>query len=71
LTSDGFTAAVVILAERAGIEVDWAQFGAAPHGPLEDAQVSAVTGMSVATDGGSWAAGLREKARELSPRMPR
>ncbi|MFE7898067.1 DUF6086 family protein [Streptomyces sp. NPDC057424] len=69
--SDGFTATVLALAERAGIEVDWAQLGAAPDGPLEDAQVSAVTGMSAPAEVGSWAAGLREKARELGRRMPR
>ncbi|MEU0451750.1 DUF6086 family protein [Streptomyces sp. NPDC006129] len=69
--SDGFTATVLALAERAGIEVDWAQLGAAPDGPLEDVQVSAVTGMSAPAEGGSWAAGLREKARELDRRMPR
>ncbi|GAA2768732.1 DUF6086 family protein [Streptomyces paradoxus] len=69
--SDGFTTTVLALAERAGIEVDWAQLGAAPDGPLKDAQVSAVTGMSARAEGGSWAAGLREKARELSRCMPR
>ncbi|WP_405983328.1 DUF6086 family protein [Streptomyces sp. NBC_00872] len=69
--SDGFTATVLVLAERAGIEVYWAQLGAAPDGPLEDVQVSALTGMSAPGEGGSWAAGLREKARELGRRMPR
>ncbi|MDQ1039855.1 hypothetical protein QFZ75_006271 [Streptomyces sp. V3I8] len=69
--SDGFTATVLALAERAGVEVDWAQLGAAPDGPFEDAQVSAVTGMSTPAEGGSWATGLRDKARELGRRMPR
>ncbi|AMW11738.1 hypothetical protein A4E84_20895 [Streptomyces qaidamensis] len=69
--SDGFTATMLVLAERAGIEVHWAQLGAVPDGPLEDVQVSALTGMSAPADGGAWAAGLREKARELGRRMPR
>ncbi|MFJ3621933.1 DUF6086 family protein [Streptomyces iakyrus] len=69
--SEGFTATVLVLAERAGITIDWAQPGAAPDGPLEDVQVSAPTGMSTPPEDGAWAAGLREKARELSRRMPR
>jgi hypothetical protein len=69
--SDGFVATVLVLAERAGIEVDWAQLGAAQDGPLEDVQVSALTGMSAPGKGGSWAAGLRDKARDLGRRMPR
>ncbi|MFD5325155.1 DUF6086 family protein [Streptomyces sp. NPDC127092] len=69
--SDGFTATVLVLAERAGIEVDWPRHGAAPEGPLEDVQVSTVTGMSGPSEGEAWAAGLRAKAQELSRRMPR
>lgn len=69
--SDGFTATVLALAERAGVKVDWAQFGTTPHGQLEDLQVAAVKGMSAPAEGGSWAAGLREKARELGRSMPR
>jgi hypothetical protein len=69
--SDGFTATVLVLAERAGITIDWAHLGAAPDGPLEDVQVSALAGMSTPAEGGAWGAGLREKARELSRRMPR
>ncbi|MFD7974312.1 DUF6086 family protein [Streptomyces sp. NPDC059071] len=69
--SEGFTATVLVLAERAGIKVDWARHGTAPEGPLEDVQVSAVTGMSAPSEGEAWAAGLREKAQELSRRMPR
>ncbi|MFE5484032.1 DUF6086 family protein [Streptomyces sp. NPDC056527] len=68
---DGFTATVLVLAERAGITVDWARYAAAPNAPLEDVQVSTVTGMSAPADGGAWAAGLRERARELGRRMPR
>ncbi|MFI1470591.1 DUF6086 family protein [Streptomyces wuyuanensis] len=69
--SESFTAIVLVLAERAAIEVDWARLGAAPEAALEDVQVSAVTGMSAPADGAAWAAGLREKARELGRRMPR
>jgi hypothetical protein len=69
--SEGFVATVLVLAERAGITVDWAQLGTTPDGPLEDVQVSALTGMSVPAEGGTWGAGLREKARELGRRMPR
>ncbi|MGW3152372.1 DUF6086 family protein [Streptomyces sp. NPDC001177] len=69
--SEGFTATALVLAERAGIRVDWALLGAAPEGQLEDVQVSAVTGMSALAEGEAWAAGLREKALELGRRMPR
>jgi hypothetical protein len=69
--SESFTATVLVLAERAGIRVDWAQFGPAPDGELEDAQISAATGMSVLAEGRHWGAGLREKARVLGQHMPR
>ncbi|MFD9408102.1 DUF6086 family protein [Streptomyces sp. NPDC059989] len=68
--SEGFVATVLVLAERAGITVDWAELGAAPNGPLEDVQVSAGAGMSTPADGGAWGSGLRERARELGRRMP-
>ncbi|PTH87193.1 hypothetical protein C9J60_17635 [Streptomyces sp. A244] len=69
--SEGFTATVLVLAERAGITIDWARHGAAPDGPLEDVQVSAHTGMSTPAEDGAWGTALRERARELSRRMPR
>jgi hypothetical protein len=69
--SEGFTATVLVLAERAGIRVDWAQFGPAPDRALEDAQISAATGMSALAEGSAWGAGLCEKARELGQHMPR
>ncbi|MGW0700090.1 DUF6086 family protein [Streptomyces sp. NPDC002867] len=69
--SEDFIAIVLVLAERAGIAVDWAKLGATPEAPLEDVQVSAVTGMSTPAEGGAWGAGLRAKARELGRRMPR
>ncbi|WP_431982115.1 DUF6086 family protein [Streptomyces qinglanensis] len=68
---EGFTAAVLVLAERAAIKVDWARHGAAPEAPFEDVQVSTVTGMSAPAEGTAWAAGLRGKAQELGRRMPR
>lgn len=69
--SEGFTATVVVLAERAGISLDWARLGSAPAAPFADAQVCAGAGWPVAADGGAWSAGLRKKARELGGRMPR
>ncbi|MDQ1006092.1 hypothetical protein QFZ82_000577 [Streptomyces sp. V4I23] len=69
--SEDFVAIVLVLAERAGIGVDWAELGATPEAQLEDVQVSAVTGMSTPAEGGAWGAGLRDKARELGQRMPR
>ncbi|NWF27367.1 hypothetical protein HW130_13980 [Streptomyces sp. PKU-EA00015] len=69
--SEDFIAKVPVLAERAGIGVDWAELGATPEAPNEDVKVSAVTGMSIPAEGGAWGAGLREKARELGRRMPR
>lgn len=69
--SEGFTATVLVPAERAAIKVDWARHGAAPEASLEDVQVSSATGMSAPAEGAAWAAGLRDKARELGRRMPR
>lgn len=69
--SEGFTATVLVLAERAGITVDWARLETRPDGPVTDVQVSAATGLPVPAEGGAWAAGLRRKARELGRRMPR
>ncbi|MFJ8692168.1 DUF6086 family protein [Streptomyces roseolilacinus] len=62
---EGFTVTVLVLAQRAGVRVDWARLGAASDGPLEDVQVSALTGMSVPPEGEAWASRLREKAREM------
>ncbi|KQX49914.1 MULTISPECIES: DUF6086 family protein [unclassified Streptomyces] len=68
--SEGFIATVVLLALRAGIQVDWARLGNAPDSPLTDVQVSAVTGMSAPAEGDDWSEGLRERARELGRFMP-
>ncbi|MEY7975137.1 DUF6086 family protein [Streptomyces pilosus] len=68
--SEGFTATVLVLAERSGINVDWARHEATPD-RLEDVQASTGSGMSAPAQGEVWAAGLREKAQELGRRMPR
>ncbi|MCX4963218.1 DUF6086 family protein [Streptomyces virginiae] len=68
--SEGFTATVVVLAERAGIRVDRERLGAGPDGPREDVQVSAA-GMADPPPGRSWSTGLREKAAQLERSMPR
>ncbi|MFE3828492.1 DUF6086 family protein [Streptomyces sp. NPDC059092] len=69
--SEGFTATVLVLAERADIRLDWAQLEAAPEATREDVNVSALAGMSAPAEGGAWSEGLREKAREMGRRMPR
>lgn len=69
--SEGFTATVVVLAERAGIRVDWERLGAAPAAPFENVQVSGVAGLSAPAEGEAWGAGLRARAWELRRRMPR
>ena len=69
--SEGFAATVLVLAERGGVAVDWARLGAAPHGPRENVQISACTGMSVLPEGGAWESRLRERSRELGRSMAR
>ncbi|MEU3071730.1 DUF6086 family protein [Streptomyces sp. NPDC006906] len=69
--SEGFTATVLVLAQRAAVKVDWAHLEAAPEGPLQDVQVSTVAGMSTHAEGAAWAASLHEKTRELGRHMPR
>ncbi|MEU6124855.1 DUF6086 family protein [Streptomyces sp. NPDC047123] len=69
--SEGFTVTVLVLAERAAVKVDWAEHGVAPEGPLQDVQVCTGAGVSTPAEGTAWAAGLREKTRELGRRMPR
>ncbi|MFF3018934.1 DUF6086 family protein [Streptomyces sp. NPDC057939] len=69
--SEGFTATVLVLAERAGIRVNWALLAAGCEPPFQDVQVSAGTGLSVPVYGVAWADGLRARARELGGRMPR
>ncbi|MEU9865216.1 DUF6086 family protein [Streptomyces sp. NPDC047971] len=68
--SEGFTATVLVLAERARIEVDWARLGAPSDAVLRDVQIS-TNGMALPPEGGAWAESLRERARELGRGMPR
>ncbi|WP_432069145.1 DUF6086 family protein [Streptomyces sp. AA1529] len=68
---EGFTATVLVLAERAGIKVDWTRHGAAPEAPLDEVQVSTVAGVSAPAEGTTWSAGLRARTQELGRRMPR
>ncbi|WP_432758371.1 DUF6086 family protein [Streptomyces virginiae] len=58
--SEGFTATVVVLAERAGIRVDRERLGAAPDGPREDVQVSAA-GMAAPPPGRGRSTGPRRR----------
>ncbi|SCK24669.1 hypothetical protein YWIDRAFT_05280 [Streptomyces sp. SceaMP-e96] len=59
--SEGFVATVMVLAERAGIEVDWHPADLAESGALMDVQVPTALDSSE----GSRAAALRQKSREL------
>ncbi|MFC3577723.1 DUF6086 family protein [Streptomyces yaanensis] len=69
--SEGFIATVLVLAERAGITVDWALLGATPDGALQDVQVSTLTGMSTPPEGETWASRLQERSWELGRFMAR
>ncbi|WDT59807.1 DUF6086 family protein [Streptomyces sp. G7(2002)] len=60
--AEGFVAAVLVLAERAGIEVNWQPAGFVEGGEFKDVQVPAVPDCS----GEAWAAALQRKSRELS-----
>ncbi|MEV0116875.1 DUF6086 family protein [Streptomyces sp. NPDC050844] len=59
--SEGFVATVLVLAERAGIDVKWQPAGFAEVGGLKDVQVPAAPDSSE----GAWAAALQQKSREL------
>ncbi|MFJ9855194.1 DUF6086 family protein [Streptomyces sp. NPDC101150] len=63
--SDGFVATVLVLAERAGIEVSWQTAGLAEDGDLTDVEVSTALDSSE----GAWAAALQQKSRELGRAM--
>jgi hypothetical protein len=64
--SEGFVATMLVLAERAGIEVNWQPAGFAEDGSLKDVQVPAAPLSSEVT----WASALRHKSRELGRFMP-
>ncbi|MFF0390240.1 DUF6086 family protein [Kitasatospora sp. NPDC004615] len=59
--SEGFVVTMLVLAERAGIEVNWQSAGSAEDGGLKDVQVPAAPGSAEA----AWMAALQHKAREL------
>ncbi|MFE4642377.1 DUF6086 family protein [Streptomyces sp. NPDC056730] len=59
--SEGFVATVLVLAERAGIEVRWQAADAAGNGGREDVQVPAAPRPT----GEAWMAALRQRSREL------
>lgn len=65
--SEGFVATVLVLAERAGIEVRWPANDPAVSPARTDVQVPAPP----ASDADAWTAALREKARELARFMAR
>lgn len=69
--SEGFTTTVVVLAQRAEIELDWARPRVEPDSPRDDVQVSALTGASVPAEDGLRASRLREAAANLSRFMSR
>ncbi|MGW6506018.1 DUF6086 family protein [Streptomyces niveus] len=60
--SEGFIAAVLVLAERAGIEVNWLPAGSTEDGGLKDVQAPAAADSSE----GTWAAALQRKSRDLA-----
>ncbi|MFG2697299.1 DUF6086 family protein [Kitasatospora sp. NPDC048407] len=59
--SEGFVVTMLVLAERAGIEVNWQSAGSAEDGGLKDVQVPAAPGSAEAAR----MAALQHKAREL------
>ncbi|MFF5532124.1 DUF6086 family protein [Streptomyces cinerochromogenes] len=68
--SESVVGVVVVLARRAGIDIDWERLEAFPDGPLADVQVCAA-GASGPGEGGAWAAAVRARAAELSRGMAR
>ncbi|MFF8785063.1 DUF6086 family protein [Streptomyces sp. NPDC015125] len=65
--SEGFVATVLVLAQRAGIEVGWKAGKCTTGDDFRDVQVPAPP----APDQEVWAAALRQKARELDRFMVR
>ncbi|WP_328584716.1 DUF6086 family protein [Streptomyces sp. NBC_00370] len=63
--SEGFIATVLVLAERAGIEVNWQPPGSAEVGGLKEVQVPAAS----ASPEEAWIAALKQKSRELGHSM--
>ncbi|MGW4443511.1 DUF6086 family protein [Streptomyces sp. NPDC004682] len=69
--SEGFTATVLVLAERAGVDLNWTELAAMPQGARRDVQIGVGTGMPTPAQPDAWASALREKATHLSRRMAR
>lgn len=65
--SEGFVATVLVLAERAGIEVAWESIDFAAGDELRDVRAPAPP----APDREAWAAALRQKSSELARFMAR
>lgn len=59
--SEGFVATTLVLAERAGTEVNWQPAGIAEDSGHKDVQVPAAP----ASSEGAWAAALQHKSRDL------
>ncbi|ARF53043.1 DUF6086 family protein [Streptomyces gilvosporeus] len=59
--SEGFVATVLVLAERAGIEVNWHPVDLAESGEPKDVHVPT----ALDSPEGAWAAALRQRSREL------
>lgn len=59
--SEGFVATVLVLAERADIEVNWLPAGSTEDGDLKDVQVPSAP----VTSEVAWATALEYKSREL------
>ncbi|MFI7097388.1 DUF6086 family protein [Streptomyces lydicus] len=64
--SEGFIATVLVLAERAAIEVNWQPADRTEGRERKDVQVPTGPGPSE----GAWAAALQQKSRELGRFMP-
>ncbi|MBL1120496.1 hypothetical protein JK364_50630 [Streptomyces sp. 110] len=67
--SEGFTATLLVLAQRAGVEVCWTPPHSDQDGHLRDVQVSTRPPASLAAEPKTQ--GLRVKVRELDQLMPR
>jgi hypothetical protein len=69
--SEGFIVTLLILAQRAGVEVRWTPSDSDQEDGLHDVQVPAHPAAPAAVGGEAWAERLRAKARELDHFMAR
>ena len=67
--SDGFLATVLVLADRAGIVVEWPDRSSGDAPDRRDVQVG--SGAVPVIDPDGWEARMRDQARELAGFMPR